>query len=499
MSSCFTTTSSKGGGSHISCSSSTSSTLTRRSPRRREEEITGHSSLTTTTTTNKAPRISRWALQELADFCNSQVHTPELAALPQIPHAELEIRDLLGEGGFASVYEVFYDNTAFALKQIRRHKQGRKVEDWILAVFDLCNEATILGKVAPHENIVSIRGVCQASVSEAYRSHPNGWFFLEERLQDTLANRLKGWSRELKTRRGRLSRFRNRRHSSPSTLADPSRPIADQLLSVNQVYDRLQDVALGIANAMTHLHSESFQIVVRDLKPQNIGFDDQGVVKLFDLGMARPLHEAETAVVAGTFRYLSPEALMGKPISLESDVYSFGIILYELVTLSKPFEQFYQRGKLVRKDAFYDEVVMAGWRPDLSDIPCRATARLIGKCWDPSPRARPSFERIHKMLLHILANRDTTTTTSLLLTTRNKLDVADDVDEGNIITPCSTPQHPFSSSRSDSPITPPPAATFRGLFRGLKPLSSLKKRACSDNTVTTSVGSSGNVIGDDEE
>jgi len=492
MSSCFTTTSSKGG-SHISCSSNTSSfTPTRRSLRRREEDTTGH----------KAPRISRWALQELADFCNSQVQTPELTALPQIPLDELEMRDLLGEGGFASVYEVFYDNTAFALKQIRRQKQGRKVEDWIMAVFDLCNEATILGKVAPHENIVSIRGVCQASVSEAYKSHPNGWFFLEEKLQETLANRLKGWSRELKTKRGRLSLFRNRRHSSPSTLVDPSRPIGEQLLSVNQVHDRLQDVALGIANAMTHLHSESFQIVVRDLKPQNIGFDEHGVVKLFDLGMARPLHEAETAVVAGTFRYLCPEALMGKPISLESDVYSFGIILYELVTLANPFEQFYQRGKLVRKDAFVDQVVVAGWRPDLSDIPCRATARLIGKCWDPSPRARPSFERIHKMLLHILANRESTTTimtTSLHSTLSSKPDVADDVRDDKIIAPYCDHQHPLSSSRSDPSTTPQSTANVRGLFRGLKPLSRLKKRACSDNTVSTSVGSSGNMIGDDEE
>jgi serine/threonine protein kinase len=520
MSSTTTTTTCSRRGSHFSCSSNSTNGSLRNSSRRRhrpreedEDDLTRSRSSTTTTTTTKTHRISRWALQELADFCNTQIHTPELEALPHIPHEDLEIRHLLGEGGFASVYEVCWhdnNNTTLALKRLRSHKRGRTEEDWILAVFDLCNEATILGRVGPHENIVSLRGVCQSSVSEAYKSHPEGWFFLEEKLQDTLAHRLSEWSRELKTstKGGLTSRFRNRRHSSPSTLMDPSRPMGVQLLSVNQVYNRLHDVALGIANAMKHFHSDTFQIVVRDLKPQNIGFDSHGVVKLFDLAMARPLQKTATAVVAGTFRYLSPEALLGKPISLESDVYSFGIILYELVTLSKPFHQFYQRGKLVRREAFYEEVVVAGWRPDLSDIPCRATARLIAKCWDPSPRARPSFARIHQMLHHILAHRDTTTTATDIMTQR----LSPVTNNGGARIPSDSDRHHPSSKSlqssadatsidSDSPLTssPPPVATFRGLFRGLKPLSSLKKRACSDNTVTTSVGSSGNVTADYEE
>ena len=84
------------------------------------------------------------------------------------------------------------------------------------------------------------------------------------------------------------------------------------------MYDRLQEVALGVANAMSHLHSQPLQIAFRDLKPQNIGFDSRGVVKLFDLGMARPIQETKAVGVAGTYRYLSPEALLGKTITVAS-------------------------------------------------------------------------------------------------------------------------------------------------------------------------------------
>ena len=339
-------------------------------------------------------------IQQAAAVCDNQVCTPELTILPHIPYSDLEVGKLLGEGGFSSVFEVRYHNIPMALKKIRRNKRGGEVEDLIMAIFDLCNEASILGKVSPHENIVSIQGVCQESVSEAYNSHPDGWFFLEEKLQDTLANRLNKWRRELQLSTSRpLARLRSANHSK-SSLMDPSHQIP--ILSLKSMYDRLQDVALGVANAMKHLHSQPLQIAFRDLKPQNIGFDSNGVVKLFDLGMARPIQDIDAAGVAGTYRYLSPEALLGKTISLESDVYSFGIILYELVTLTKPYDQFFERGKLKMK-AFHDDVVVDGWRPDLSNVQCRWTAFLISKCWDPTPSSRPSFQQIHRLIQRILS------------------------------------------------------------------------------------------------
>ncbi len=392
----------------------------------------------------RRPRISRWAVQEIAEVCDDQVRTPEIQSLPQIPRDELEIVSLLGEGGFSSVFQVKRGEQTLALKQLRRHKRGREEEDWILAVFDLCNEISLLAKLGPHENIVPILGVCQTSVSETYRKHIDGYFFVMEKLEDTLGNRLKEWRHQA----GRHQRLR-RRHET-------------ELLS--SCRERLQNVAIGIARAMSHLHSIDFQIAIRDLKPQNIGFDKNGVVKLFDFGMARPVHETDTAELAGTFRYISPEAVLGHRIGLESDVYSFGVILFELATLVKPFDQYFHHGKLVRKDAFLENVVVGGWRPSLSNVPCRATRRLIEKCWDPSPRGRPCFDRIYFLLNQIVAK------------------TVDSAPTEKIVVPKTT--KPTLETDLDSSL-PRINSSFRGLFRGLKPLPKESKRMSSDVTVDT--------------
>lgn len=403
---------------------------------------------------SRRPRVSRWALQEIAEVCDDQVRTPEIQALPQIPRDELEVISMLGEGGFSSVYQVQRGEETLALKQLRKHKKGREEEDWILAVFDLCNEISLLAKLGPHENIISIRGVCNLSVSEAYRRDLEGYFFVMERLEDTLSNRLKEWRHQS----GRHHRLRRKNEGE----------------QIGQMHDRLEHVAIGIARAMSHLHSMDFKIAIRDLKPQNIGFDKNGVVKLFDLGMARHVHDTDTAELAGTFRYISPEAILGHRIGLNSDVYSFGVILYELATLLKPFDQYFQKGKLVRKDAFFENVVAGGWRPSLSTVPCRATRRLIEKCWDSAPRTRPCFDRIYFLLNQIVANKPVTPLPPMpsSVTTETPLD-------SNIESLSS-----HSNTELDKPVLRI-NNSFRGLFRGLKPSTKERRRMCSDTTNDT--------------
>lgn len=490
------------------------------------------------------PRISKWALLELAEVCDDQVCTEEIKALPQLSHQDIEMQGLLGEGGFSSVFQVkilknqnggeeVEEGPPLALKQLRIHKRGRDEEDWMLAVYDLCNETSLLARLAPHENIVDIRGVCGVSVSSAYKNHANGYFFVMEKLESTLYNRLSGWRQEIKQSTGRLSRLRRHHSSTSMSQNGPTSAVTTgtttaphnnnsgglRLLSSPAVYERLNDVAIGIARAMSHLHSIDFQIAMRDLKPQNIGFDAIGTVKLFDFGMARQVHETDTAELAGTFRYISPEAILGHRIGLDSDVYSFGVILYELVTLLKPFDQFFQRGKLVRKEAFVENVVVGGWRPSLSGIPCRATRRLISKCWDPSPRARPCFDRIYFLLNHIVATNTGATTgtptksfnpqngsepaslpnntvpaaaaaavtkpknSHMLVKSQNSMP---EQVESRAATPvvdlCSDIQSPLSQPKSNR-------SSFRGLFRNLKPLSKQSSRILSDVTAETAASS----------
>jgi serine/threonine-protein kinase len=104
--------------------------------------------------------------------------------------------------------------------------------------------------------------------------------------------------------------------------------------------DETQAIAAGIAAGLAHAHARG--VVHRDLKPANVLFDDDGRPKLGDFGIARlaagegTLTEAGT--VLGTAAYISPEQAAGASATTASDVYSYGVILYRMLTGRLPFE-----------------------------------------------------------------------------------------------------------------------------------------------------------------
>jgi eukaryotic-like serine/threonine-protein kinase len=101
--------------------------------------------------------------------------------------------------------------------------------------------------------------------------------------------------------------------------------------------DRLR-LLLDLCSALEKAHQSL--IVHRDLKPSNILVTDSGAVKLVDFGIAKRLDRDDRALTAlrpMTFRYASPEQLLGKKITTSSDVYSLGVVLYELLAGCHPF------------------------------------------------------------------------------------------------------------------------------------------------------------------
>jgi serine/threonine protein kinase/Tfp pilus assembly protein PilF len=109
--------------------------------------------------------------------------------------------------------------------------------------------------------------------------------------------------------------------------------------------DRLLELAIPITDALSAAHDTG--IVHRDLKPENIMVNDQGQVKILDFGLAK-LRETDAAsldqtltqegMVFGTVPYMSPEQVQGQAADTRSDIFSLGVILYEMATGQRPFK-----------------------------------------------------------------------------------------------------------------------------------------------------------------
>jgi len=154
-------------------------------------------------------------------------------------------------------------------------------------------------------------------------------------------------------------------------------------------------IALQVANALEYAHARG--LIHRDIKPGNIMVKRNGEVKLMDFGIAR-MREMESLTLPGTLMgtpsYMSPEQVLGQPLDVRSDIFSFGIVMYEIFTGIKPFPD-------EEEDPSSSKILKGKYlspRSIYSDIP-RSLQRIIKKCLKMKPHKRyGSMQEIARVL-----------------------------------------------------------------------------------------------------
>ncbi|VDP40338.1 unnamed protein product [Heligmosomoides polygyrus] len=138
-----------------------------------------------------------------------------------------------------------------------------------------------------------------------------------------------------------------------------------------------------IAEGMEYLHKN--KVIHRDLKSPNILFDEDGVVKICDFGTSHQQKKQNSTVMSfcGTVSWMAPEVIKKQPCCEKVDVFSYGVVLWELLTREQPYKNINQMA------------IIYGVVRDIMLLPS-SKLMLMRQCWSATPRNRPSFTHIQE-------------------------------------------------------------------------------------------------------
>lgn len=342
-----------------------------------------------------------------------------------LPKSTLDaLRRSSARGGVGSSLTSSLRNpNTMALKCLRPavRAQPRK---FVIGAEDLAHETALLACL-DHPNIIQLYGRAEGCFSTAFQMRSKndnggstnkeesskskgkqmsneGYFIILDRLMTELSNRIEEWKGECRAINGVIPP-----DGIPLQLP-PESTLREHLCK------RLK-VAYCIADALEYLHSR--HVVFRDLKPANVGFDCNDCVKMFDFGFATSIAPllsqpyegyGPLTETCGTRRYMAPEVALKLGYGKEVDVYSFGMLLWEICALDKPFDS------IQSVDEFHDLVVLCGRRPSLKIDPLWPVSlkNLMSRCWSTDPLDRPTMVQVKILLCNVLRDMNKAMTES---------------------------------------------------------------------------------------
>ncbi len=325
---------------------------------------------------------------------------------------ELQLGKILGSGGFADVYEILNFEphgvqrhdlfSSYNSQQVATRKQlsennltndGKskyvvkqlKVKNmndatkFCMAAADLVVEAHFLSSLN-HDNILKIRGWATGGIDAYAAGEHDGYFLILDRLCGTLAERIEVWKKE----------------EEDSTLEMSFQRLGLDNDVTTQLLSRTK-IAHQIANALKYLHSKN--IVFRDLKPNNVGFDEHGTVKIFDFGLSRELPKPCVNVndaynmsgKVGTTRFMAPEVALSKEYNQKVDTYSWSMLYWNCITLEKPYAE-------MDRFTHASLVCVHGLRPTLNRTMPECVKDLLRKSWAQCMSTRLTMAEVCKHL-----------------------------------------------------------------------------------------------------
>jgi len=278
-----------------------------------------------------------------------------------------------------SKYYLRDGDARYAIKKLRTDINR---EDTLKGIFDLSLEAKFLS-VIDHPHIIKIRAMGSAK----YLSKE--FFVILDRLYNTLEKQIEIWAQKKRALNGSILRLLDLKGKKKKNLL---------MTRLNVAYD--------IASAVGHLHENS--IIYRDLSTDNIGFDVRGGVKIFDFGLAKELLPSlklpdgryKLTGYTGSLRYMAPEVVECKPYNESADVFSFGILLWQIISCDVPYENF--------TVPMYEKLVVGnGYRPSIKKSWPKELVDLMECCWSSNPRNRPALEEAKNRVKMFVMNEET--------------------------------------------------------------------------------------------